>query len=67
MVELIIYGKPTCPHTKRALQAYPQALFVDVLSSPENMDRMLTLSAGQRRVPVIVRDGKAEVGYRGGS
>lgn len=67
MSELIIYGKPTCPHTKRALQAYPEAMFVDVLASAENMNTMLALSEGQRRVPVIVRDGKAEIGYRGGS
>lgn len=67
MSELIIYGKPTCPHTKRALQAFPEAMFVDVLASAENMNTMLSLSEGQRRVPVIVRDGKAEIGYRGGS
>ena len=67
MAELLIYGKPTCPHTKRALEAYPGATFVDVMASRENMDAMLRFSGGQRRVPVIVQEGQASIGYNGGS
>ncbi|WP_338670180.1 UXX-star selenoprotein family 1 [Pseudodesulfovibrio methanolicus] len=67
MSEIVIYGKPTCPHTKRALAAYPGARFVDILASETNLEEMLRLSDGQRRIPVIVEDGKACVGFRRGS
>ncbi|EGB13257.1 glutaredoxin [Pseudodesulfovibrio mercurii] len=67
MSEIVIYGKPTCPHTKRALAAHPEARFVDVLASEANMEEMLKLSGGQRRIPVIVEDGHACVGFKRGS
>lgn len=65
--QIIIYGKSTCPHTRRALDAYPQARFIDVLLSPADLDEMMRLSGGQRRIPVIVRNGEVEIGYRRGS
>lgn len=67
MSEIVIYGKQGCPHTRRALEAHPGARFVDVLLSPADLDEMLRLSGGVRRVPVIVRDGEATVGYNRGS
>ncbi|WP_319583873.1 UXX-star selenoprotein family 1 [uncultured Pseudodesulfovibrio sp.] len=67
MSEIIIYGKSTCPHTKRALAAHPEARFVDILASEENLQEMLRLSDGQRRIPVIVENGKACVGFKRGS
>jgi glutaredoxin 3 len=67
MAETLIYGKPTCPHTKRALDAYPEARFVDVLLSADNLEEMLKLSDGQRRVPVIVENGEVSIGYNRGS
>jgi glutaredoxin len=39
--------------------------YFDVLSSKEHFDRMMKYSGGQRRVPVIVEDEKAIVGYGG--
>ena len=51
----------------RALDAYPDARFVDVVKSDEMMKEMLELSDGQKRVPVIVEDGKATVGFKGGA
>ncbi|OIQ51351.1 Glutaredoxin [Pseudodesulfovibrio hydrargyri] len=67
MSEIVIYGKSTCPHTKRALAAHPEARFVDILASEKNLEEMLRLSGGQRRIPVVVEDGKACVGFRRGS
>lgn len=67
MADILIYGKPTCPHTKRALDAYPDATFIDVIADEAKLAEMLTLSNGQRRVPVIVQNGEASVGYNGGS
>ncbi|ACS78955.1 UXX-star selenoprotein family 1 [Maridesulfovibrio salexigens] len=67
MSKMIIYGKPTCPHTRRALEAYPDAEFVDVLMSAEDLNKMLELSGGKRRIPVIVEDGNVTIGYNRGS
>lgn len=67
MPKTIIYGKPTCPHTKRALDAYPDAEFVDVLMSSDALETMLALSEGVRRIPVIDQDGKITIGYNRGS
>lgn len=65
-----IYGKEGCPHTLRARKALPQAVFIDVLdedANPQALADMLALSGGVRRVPVIVRAGGVQIGYRRGS
>ncbi|AMK12166.1 UXX-star selenoprotein family 1 [Pseudodesulfovibrio indicus] len=67
MSEIIIYGKQGCPHTRRALEANPGARFVDVLLSPADLNEMLRLSDGVRRIPVVVRDGEVTVGHNRGS
>jgi glutaredoxin 3 len=67
MSEIVIYGKSTCPHTKRALTAHPEARFVDIEASEANLEEMLRLSDGLRRIPVIVEDGKSCVGFKRGS
>ncbi|MCJ2163167.1 MULTISPECIES: UXX-star (seleno)protein family 1 [unclassified Pseudodesulfovibrio] len=67
MGTIIIYGKTTCPHTKRALAAYPEARFVDVLASSANLDEMLQYSGGKKKIPVIVLNGQATIGYNRGS
>ncbi|MBG0790923.1 MAG: glutaredoxin [Desulfovibrionaceae bacterium] len=67
MAEIIIYGKAGCPHTRRALDAHPDAKFRDVLLNPADMEDMLRYSDGRRRVPVIVENGQATVGYNRGS
>lgn len=40
---------------------------IDVYSAPEAEVEALNFSGGKRRVPIIVREGKVEVGFRGGS
>lgn len=70
---ILIYGKGGCPHTRRALEAMPDARFVDVLLSAEALDEMLRLTGGIRRVPVVVRQADdspgptVEIGYRRGA
>lgn len=64
---IIIYGKENCPHTKRARDAYPAAVYHDVLKEPHRLDEMLRLSEGVRKVPIIVRKGEVEVGYNRGA
>jgi glutaredoxin 3 len=36
-----------------------------VKRSPADLERMLKFSKGQRRVPVIVEDGKVTIGFGG--
>ena len=62
-----IYGKPTCPHTRRAREALPRAQFIDVLAAPEAMEEMLRLSGGVRRIPVIVQGESVSIGYKRGA
>lgn len=64
---ITIYGKDNCPHTRRALDAHPEATFVDVIAHPDKLDEMLALNGGQRRVPTIVENGSVTVGYNRGS
>jgi glutaredoxin len=65
---ILIYGKEHCPHTRRARDAMPGAVFIDVLADPQKLEEMLRLSGGVRRVPVIVYEGeRAEIGFRRGS
>lgn len=63
----IIYGREGCPHTNRARRELPRARFIDVVADPVQLDEMLRLSGGARRIPVIVRGKEVSVGYRRGS
>jgi glutaredoxin 3 len=47
--------------------AHSGAAYKDVTKDPAAMEEMLAHSGGKRRVPVIVDDGQATVGYDGGS
>lgn len=67
MTDMIIYGKSTCPHTKRARDAHPDARFVDVLMNPADLEEMLKWSGGVKKIPVIVENGKATIGFNRGS
>jgi glutaredoxin 3 len=49
----------------RARAAHKAHEFIDVIKRPDKLDEMLALSDGERRVPVIVEDGKATVGFHG--
>jgi len=41
--------------------------YIDVISDPENMKKMLEYSGGSRKVPVIVDQGKISIGFNGRS
>ena len=41
--------------------------YIDVLSSSDELTKMLTLSEGTRKVPVIVEQDKVVVGFNGRS
>jgi len=65
----IIFGKDTCPYTQAALEDCKQRQiafeYVNVKKSAADLERMLTFSQGQRRVPVIVEGGKVTIGFGG--
>lgn len=65
-----LYGTAACPYTSemrewlewrnREFEEY------DVDADPEALARMLSLTGGQRMVPVLVEDGRAtEIGWHG--
>jgi glutaredoxin len=67
---VIIFGKDTCPYTQAAMEDHRRRgvafEYVNVKKSPGDLDRMLGLSGGQRRVPVILgADGKVAIGFGG--
>lgn len=65
---VLIFGKDTCPYTIAARDAYAArgpVTYVNVKKDPAELERMLTYSKGQRRVPVIVEGGQVTIGYGG--
>ena len=67
---VLIYGKENCPYTQRARNDYEgrqvEFEYIDVKKSRADLDRMLELSGGIRRVPVIVEEGgKVTIGFGG--
>jgi glutaredoxin len=41
--------------------------YIDVLSAPKKMEKMLDYSKGKRKVPVILAEGRVTVGWQGNS
>ena len=66
---VLIFGKDGCPYTEAAVESYAQRgiahQYVNVKKNPADLDRMLVLSGGKRRVPVIVEAGKVTIGFGG--
>ena len=67
--KLVIFGKNTWPFTKAARDDFKKAdidfEYYDILLNKNNLDIMLKYSGGTRKVPVIVSNGKVEIGYKG--
>jgi glutaredoxin len=65
---VLIYGKDSCPYTADAREHYArrgEMQYVNVKKDADGLRRMLELTGGQRRVPVIVEDGKVTIGFGG--
>jgi glutaredoxin 3 len=65
-----IYGKDSCPYTQAARDDFARRRvpfeYINVKKDPAELERMLTLSAGRRAVPVIVDDtGDVTIGFGG--
>lgn len=67
--EVLIYGKDGCPYTVAARDDYGDRgvpfRYINVKKDPAALERMLVLSKGQRRVPVIVEGGTVTIGFGG--
>ncbi len=70
MAEVKIFTKVGCPHCEAALRYFKQENIdyeeIDVYDVRGAGDEAMKLANGARKVPVIVRDNKVEVGFRGG-
>ena len=65
---VLIYGKDSCPYTADAREYYAgrgDLQYLNVKKDADALRRMLELTGGQRRVPVIVEDGKVTIGFGG--
>jgi len=66
---VVIYGKDGWPYTSDAREAYAGKGYAveyrNVKQSAPDLEEMLRHSKGQRKVPVIVEDGKVAIGYGG--
>lgn len=65
---VIIYGKDSCPYTADARDHYSSrgaVHYLNVKKDAEALRRMLELTGGKRRVPVIVDDGTVTIGFGG--
>jgi glutaredoxin 3 len=64
-----IFGKDTCPYTQAAIEDHRHRgvafEYVNVTRNSADLERMLQLTGGKRRVPVIVHDGRVTVGFGG--
>ena len=66
---VLIFGKDTCPYTDAAREDYARRKvafeYINVKANAGDLARMLEVSRGQRRVPVIVEGGKVTIGFGG--
>ena len=66
---VLIFGKDTCPYTTAARDHYGShgtaVEYFNVKKNAADLQRMLGYSRGERRVPVIVEDGKVTIGFGG--
>ena len=68
---VIIYTHPDCAFSGAAKMDYRQRgipfVEVDVSKEKDKVDDLLSLTGGERVTPVIVEDGKATIGFKGGN
>lgn len=67
--KVTIFGKNSWPHTLAAREAYARknrsVEYVSVIDDPHALEKMLVLSNGQRKIPVIVEGEQITVGFQG--
>lgn len=67
--KVIIFGQDLCPYTSAARADFTRRKipfeYINVVEDSNGLERMLRLTSGRRKVPVIVEDGKVTVGFGG--
>jgi len=69
--EVVIYTHPDCAYSAAAKMDYRKRnvpfLEIDVSKEQDKIPDLLKLTNGERLTPVIVENGQATVGFKGGS
>lgn len=70
MPDVTIFTKPGCPYCAAAKKDLNERGVkyeeLDVTSAAETAKQALGFSKGERLVPIIVTDGKVQIGFNGG-
>jgi len=71
MDKVLIFGKDSCPHTSAARRDYARRnvsfVYKDVGRDRFAMNEMRLYVNDDTRVPVIVENGRVQVGFQGGT
>lgn len=66
-----IYTHPDCAYSAAAKMDYRKRsvtfVEIDVSKQPDKIPDLLKLTGGERLTPVIVQDGRATIGFKGGA
>jgi glutaredoxin 3 len=64
-----IFGQDLCPYTSEARDDFSRRKipfeYINVLEDPAGLERMLKITKGRRKIPVIVDGGKVTIGFGG--
>jgi glutaredoxin len=67
--KVLIFGQDLCPYTAAARADFARRKipfeYINVLADDVALERMLQLTKGRRKIPVIVDAGKISVGFGG--
>ena len=67
----IIYTHPDCAYSSAAKMDYRHRgvsfVEIDVSKERDKIDDLLSLTGGERVTPVIVENGEATIGFKGGN
>lgn len=67
--KVVIFGQDLCPYTAAARADFTRRKipfdYINVLEDDAGLERMLELTKGRRKIPVIVDAGKITVGFGG--
>jgi glutaredoxin 3 len=67
--QILIFGQDLCQYTSAARADFARRKipfeYVNVLEDDAGLERMLKLTHGRRKIPVIVEAGKITVGFGG--
>ena len=67
--KIVIFGQDLCPYTTSARADFTRRKipfeYINVLEDDAGLARMLELTKGRRKIPVIVDAGKITIGFGG--